>query len=96
MSEMPEDANLTCVKVGQKMVQMVEGPIPEPADGEIIVRTTLTTICGSDLHILDESPLNPAIVPDHMRGLPMGARGSRGCAPYRCWCSSPGRRPARD
>lgn len=69
---MPEDANLTCVKVGQEVVQMVEGPIPEPADGEIIVRTTLTTICGSDLHILDESPLNPAMVPDHMRGLPMG------------------------
>lgn len=69
---MPEDVNLVCIKVGQKQVRMIEAPVPEPRDGEIIVRTTLTTVCGSDLHFLDESPLDPARVPVGMAGLPMG------------------------
>lgn len=69
---MPEDVNLVCVKTGQKQVQMVEAPVPAPGEGEIVVRTTLTTLCGSDLHILDESPLNPATVPAGLPGLPMG------------------------
>jgi alcohol dehydrogenase len=72
VSAMSENTNLVCIKVGQKQVRMVEALVPEPGDGEIIVRTTLTSICGSDLHILDESPLNPAMVPRDMAGLPMG------------------------
>jgi alcohol dehydrogenase len=67
-----DTANLVCVKVDQARVRMVELPVPEPGEGEIIVRTTLSTICGSDLHILDESPLNPALVPAGAPGLPMG------------------------
>lgn len=66
------DSNLVCVKVGQKQVRMAEAPIPEPGEGEIIVRTTLTTLCGSDMHFVDETPLNPAMVPEGLPGQPMG------------------------
>jgi threonine dehydrogenase-like Zn-dependent dehydrogenase len=40
-------------------------PLPDtPGPGQALVRTTLSTICGSDIHIVDEMPV-PA-------GLPMG------------------------
>ena len=29
-----------------------EVPIPEPADGEVLIRVRATSICGTDLHIL--------------------------------------------
>jgi threonine dehydrogenase-like Zn-dependent dehydrogenase len=38
---------------------------PDPGPGQALVRTTLTTICGSDIHIVDEIP---QVVP----GTPMG------------------------
>ncbi|GAB4324677.1 MAG: NAD(P)-dependent alcohol dehydrogenase [Dehalococcoidia bacterium] len=38
-------------------------PLPdEPGPGQALVRTTLSTICGSDIHIVDEMPI-PAGVP---------------------------------
>ncbi len=55
----------TCVKLdtGRLAVRTIE--IPEPGPGEAIVRTTLTTICGSDIHFLDEfqMPRGVAYVP---------------------------------
>lgn len=69
---MPDDTNVVCVKVGQRQVTMADSPVPVPGDGEIVVRTTLATLCGSDVHILDESPLNPATVPPGLAGQPMG------------------------
>jgi threonine dehydrogenase-like Zn-dependent dehydrogenase len=44
---------------------MVEIPYPdEPGPGQALVRTTLSTVCGSDIHVVDELP-----VPE---GVPMG------------------------
>jgi alcohol dehydrogenase len=55
--------SLTCVKTGQKQVAMTEIPYPdEPGPGQALVRTTLSTICGTDMHIVDAMPA----------GIPMG------------------------
>ena len=40
--------------------------IPKPRAGEVIMRVTLTTICGTDLHILKgEYPVKPGLVIGH-------------------------------
>ncbi|MEX0783957.1 MAG: alcohol dehydrogenase catalytic domain-containing protein [Dehalococcoidia bacterium] len=58
-------SSLTCVKTGPHQVAMSTIPYPdEPGPGQALVRTTLSTICGSDIHIVDEMPV-PA-------GIPMG------------------------
>lgn len=55
----------TCVKTGPHAVAMTQIPYPDtPAPGQALIRTTLSTICGSDMHIVDEMP-----VPG---GIPMG------------------------
>jgi alcohol dehydrogenase len=57
--------SLTCVKTAPHQVTMSTVPLPdEPGPGQALIRTTLSTICGSDMHILDEMPV-PA-------GIPMG------------------------
>src|SRR5665213_1297736 len=39
---------------------------PHPAAGEAVIRVTLTTICGTDLHILrGEYPVRPGLVIGH-------------------------------
>lgn len=51
-------------------LEIVDVPIPEPADGEVLVRTHRSSICGSDLHIvydgfyLDDYPAPPGF-PGH-------------------------------
>lgn len=53
----------TCVKTGPHAVAMTQIPYPDtPAPGQALVRTTLSTICGSDMHIVDEMPI-PGGVP---------------------------------
>lgn len=37
---------------GPNQIGVEEVPIPEPGPGEAVIRVTLTTICGTDLHIL--------------------------------------------
>ncbi len=60
---MPE--SLSCVKTGQHQVAMQTLPLPdEPGPNQALIRTTLATICGSDIHIVDEMPVPP--------GVPMG------------------------
>jgi threonine dehydrogenase-like Zn-dependent dehydrogenase len=55
----------TCVKTGECQVAMTAIPYPdEPGPGQALIRTTLSTICGSDIHIVDELPVPP--------GVPMG------------------------
>ncbi|MCC7363409.1 MAG: alcohol dehydrogenase catalytic domain-containing protein [Dehalococcoidia bacterium] len=57
--------SLTCVKTGQHQVAMTQVPYPdEPGPCQALVRTTLATVCGSDMHIVDESP--------QLVGVPMG------------------------
>jgi threonine dehydrogenase-like Zn-dependent dehydrogenase len=51
------------VKTGERQVAMTTIPYPdEPGAGQALIRTTLSTICGSDIHIVDELPV-PAGVP---------------------------------
>lgn len=53
----------TCVKTGQHAVAMTQIPYPDqPGPGQALIRTTLSTVCGSDIHIVDEMPV-PAGVP---------------------------------
>ncbi len=41
-------------------------PIPRARAGEVVIRVTLTTICGTDLHILKgEYPVKPSLVMGH-------------------------------
>lgn len=41
-------------------------PIPSPGPGEAVIRVTLTTICGTDLHILKgEYPVKPGLILGH-------------------------------
>lgn len=55
--------SLSCVKAGQHKVAMSEVPYPdEPGPGQALIKTTLSTLCGSDMHIVDEMPV-PAGVP---------------------------------
>jgi len=50
--------------VGRTSIEQV--PIPEPKSGEALVRVTLTTICGTDLHIVrGEYPVKPGLVIGH-------------------------------
>ena len=54
-----------CVKEGPGKVSFSEVALPDPGPGQALIRTTLTTICGSDIHIVDEFDQIPA-------GMPMG------------------------
>lgn len=57
-------SSLTCVKATNESVSMTQIPVPDtPGPGEALVRPTLTTVCGSDIHLL-EGMLPP--------GAPMG------------------------
>src|SRR6476619_6707284 len=50
--------------VGRTSIEQI--PIPEPKPGEALVRITLTTICGTDLHIVrGEYPVKPGLVIGH-------------------------------
>ena len=55
----------TCVKTGQHQVAMTQIPYPdEPGPNQALIKTTLSTICGSDIHLVDDMPIPP--------GVPMG------------------------
>ena len=38
---------------------MQDVPLPEPGDGEVLIRVHKTSICGTDLHILNWDRLGP-------------------------------------
>jgi alcohol dehydrogenase len=65
-----------CVKTALGKVEMLDIPLPEPGEGEIVVKMSMTTVCGSDMHFLDEFPnqLLEAAYPGNLRpeGLPTG------------------------
>ncbi len=55
----------SCIKVDTGKVTMTALEMPSPGPGQALVRTRLSTICGSDIHIVDEIPEVPG-------GTPMG------------------------
>src|SRR3984893_8657279 len=51
---------------GPNQIAIERVPIPRPGPGEAVIRVTLTTICGTDLHILKgEYPVKPGLVIGH-------------------------------
>ena len=53
----------SCIKVDTGKVAMRTIEIPSPGPGQALLRTRLSTICGSDIHIVDEIPELPAGTP---------------------------------
>jgi alcohol dehydrogenase len=65
-----ETANLNTMRAlvfrGPNQIGIETVPIPHPGPGEAVIRITLTTICGTDLHILrGEYPVKPGLVIGH-------------------------------
>jgi alcohol dehydrogenase len=51
---------------GPNQIAIEEVSIPKPGPGEAVLRVTLTTICGTDLHILKgEYPMQPGLIIGH-------------------------------
>jgi 2-desacetyl-2-hydroxyethyl bacteriochlorophyllide A dehydrogenase len=51
---------------GPNQIRLETVPIPKARAGEAVIRVTLTTICGTDLHILKgEYPVKPGLVIGH-------------------------------
>src|SRR5919112_1214540 len=51
---------------GVNDIRIEEVPRPGPGPGEAVIRVTLTTICGTDLHIVrGEYPVKPGLVIGH-------------------------------
>ena len=51
---------------GPNQIAVKQVHIPKPGPGEAVIRVTLTTICGTDLHILKgEYPVKPGLVIGH-------------------------------
>lgn len=51
---------------GPNQIALESVPLPKPGPGEAVIRVTLTTICGTDLHILrGEYPVRPGLVIGH-------------------------------
>ena len=58
---MAADVGITCVKIGKGRLEVRELPVPEPGPGDVVVRTRLSTVCGSDVHFLDDFPMPPGV-----------------------------------
>jgi alcohol dehydrogenase len=51
---------------GANQISLEEVPIPKPGPGQAVIRVTLTSICGTDLHILKgEYPVKPGLTIGH-------------------------------
>jgi len=68
-----------CVKPANGKVEVVDLPVPKAGPGEIVVKMTMATICGSDMHFLDEfaNEMLGFAFPGCLtpKGLPMGHEG---------------------
>lgn len=51
---------------GKNQIRLEEVPMPRAGLGEAVIRVTLTTICGTDLHIVrGEYPVKPGLIIGH-------------------------------
>src|SRR5437868_3811986 len=51
---------------GVNDIRLERVPIPTPGFGEAVIRVTMTTICGTDLHIVKgEYPVSPGLTLGH-------------------------------
>lgn len=54
-----------CVKDGTARVRLDDLQLDDPGPGQALIRTELTTICGSDLHLVDEMPMPEGMPQGH-------------------------------
>lgn len=51
---------------GPNQIGLEQVPIPRPGYGEAVIKVTLTTVCGTDLHIVrGEYPVRPGLILGH-------------------------------
>lgn len=51
---------------GQNKIALDKRPVPKAGPGEAVIRVTLTTICGTDVHIVKgEYPVRPGMIIGH-------------------------------
>src|SRR6202158_5148574 len=67
---MEQDRDTSTMKAlvfhGPGNISLETVPIPKARAGEVVIRVTLTTICGTDLHILKgEYPVKPGLIIGH-------------------------------
>jgi threonine dehydrogenase-like Zn-dependent dehydrogenase len=67
--------NLGCVKTDAARVAMHDLPFPTPGPGQVLLKMRLSTICGSDIDIVDEMPLPTPL--GHQATLENAARVTR-------------------
>lgn len=53
----------SCIKTDTGKVGMTTMEFPTPGPGQALVRTRLSTVCGSDIHMVDDIPELPAGTP---------------------------------
>jgi 2-desacetyl-2-hydroxyethyl bacteriochlorophyllide A dehydrogenase len=64
--ESPSGTMQALVFQGPRQIALENVPIPEPGYGEALIQVTLTTICGTDVHIVKgEYPVRPGLVIGH-------------------------------
>lgn len=66
MSGTPAPSRTWC-KTGLGTLELRESAVPEPGPDEAVLRTRLATVCGSDLHFLNDFPM-----PRGVTSVPMG------------------------
>src|SRR5688572_24231463 len=60
------DTMRAAVFVDKGKIELREVPKPVPGPGQALMKGTLTTICGTDVHILKgEYPVNPGLIVGH-------------------------------
>jgi alcohol dehydrogenase len=75
------DMMRAAVFVEKGKIELREVPKPVPGPGEALMKVTLTTICGTDVHILKgEYPVKPGLTVGHepvgrIEALGAGVRG---------------------
>jgi alcohol dehydrogenase len=69
MSALPSTGVMsrTCVKTADGVVAIHDVEVPEPPEHGVLVQVRLATVCGSDVHIVDDFPM-----PRGVERLPMG------------------------
>ena len=67
---------LACVKTAIGKTEVLDLPIPKAGPDQIVIKTTMCTVCGSDMHWVDEIPneIMAVLAPDvpFPHGFPMG------------------------
>jgi len=62
---------------GVGLVELQERPVPQPSDGEVLVRVRSVSVCGSDVHIYhDAHPYRPPMILGHEFSGEIAALGS--------------------